>query len=252
MATRAWNANDPAGSDAANTIDNATQRIRQDVIERLVQGGFKIASITPPVSSANENSDGRPAVGYETQSHQDDTGYLTIAWKFDGTTYMVRQYGTGHATQASQFEIPGDLVNAGPIYLIKGGKAVGAFLRAIIGDPTPLATKYLKRVAYKVPSFSGAPGRTLQKVKLVVGTKPAGSDLVVTVRKLAAPADSIDRFNDTNSTQVASTTLTAASGNFSAESTALGVALATDDELVVKYGATDGSAADLTVILQIE
>lgn len=254
MSTRAWNPGDLAGSDAANTIDNGSQRIRQDIIERLVQGGHKVASITPPVSSASENADGRPSVGYETQTFQTDAGYLTLAWRFDGTTPMVRQYGSSHATQANQFEIPGDLVAPSAVLITKSGKAVGSLIRACVGDAAPVASTYLKRVVYKVPSFTGAPARTLTKIMVIAGTKPTGADLQVTVRKLAAPAVGVDRFLDASSTALTTVTLTVASGNFAVETTGLSHALATDDELVIKYGTIGSSipAADVSVILQIE
>lgn len=254
MATRAWNAGDPAGSDAANTIDDAARRIRQDLLERGMQGGQKFAGTTPPAPSAAENNDGKVCVGYETQTHQDDTGYVTLAWDFAGTTRKVRQYGGSHATQPNQFELAGDIVDQSGNFLTKGGIAVAAFLRAVVGDPSPVATTYLKRVFYKVPSFTSARSRKLTKVKVIVGTKPLGADLVVNVRQLAAPADGIDRFNDANSTVAGTVTLTAASGNFAAETTGLAVTLATDDELVIKYGTvgTTTIASDVTIICQIE
>jgi hypothetical protein len=254
MSTRTWVPGDPAGSDAANTIDNAIQRARQDILERLMQGGHKFAGTTPPAPNVNENADGRLCVGYETQTFQTDAGYLTLAWRFDGTTAMIRQYGHTHATQADQTEIPGDLVGPSAVAITKGGKAVGAFTRVVTGDTLPVASSYLKRVIYKVPSFTGAPGRTLQRLMVIVGAKPVGADLVVTVRKLAAPAVGTDRFIDGSSTQIATTTLTVASGNFAVEATALAQALATDDELVVKYGTVGSTTAatDLSIILQIE
>lgn len=253
MSTRAWNANDPAGSDAANTIDDAERRVRQDILERLMQGGLKFAGTAAPAPSVSENTDGRPCVGYETQTFQTDAGYLTLAWRQDGATYMVRQYGHSHATQADQFEIPGDLMAPGAVFITKGGRAVGAFVRAVIGDAAPVANTYLKRVVYKVPSFTGAPSRTLTKVMVIVGGKPVGADLQVTVRKLSAPAVSVDRFQDASSTALTTVTLTAAT-NFAVETTGLASSLSTDDELVIKYGTvgTTTAAVDLTVIMQIE
>ncbi len=254
MSTRTWNAGDPAGSDAANTIDNAAQRIRQDILERLMQGGHKFAGTAPPAPGALENNDGKICVGIETQTFQTDAGYATIVWDNAGTVAKVRVYGGTHATQANDVEIPGDLVAPSAVKITKGGKAVGAFLRAITGDILPVASSYLKRVVYKVPSFTNAPARTLTKIMVVVGTKPVGADLQVTVRKLAAPAVGTDRYLDASSTVLTTVTLTAASGNFAVETTGLAHALATDDELVIKYGTvgTTTAAADVTIILQIE
>ena len=254
MSTRAWNAGDAAGTDAANTIDDAIRRVRQDLLEREMQGGRKFVGTAPPAPGVTENNDGKACIGIETQTFQTDAGYLTLAWDNAGTAKKMRIYGGSHATQANQTEIPGDLVDSSGNLITKSGKAVGALLRAVIGDPAPAASAYLKRVVYKVPSFTDAPARTLQKLLVVVGTKPVGADLVVTVRKLAAPAVGVDRFIDGSSTQIGTVTLTAASSNFAAETTAIAAALATDDELVIKYGTVGSStaAADVTVILQIE
>lgn len=252
MATSTWTAGDadPAGTINSSLLDDAIRTLRKDTRERLLQGGHKFAGDTSR-SGSNENNDGKHVVGID-DSVGADTGTFTLVWDYAGTTARIKHYGGSHATKANQTEFPGDISPLSGTFNFRG-TAYAAWLRAIVSDALPVASSYMKRVVFKVPSKTGALSRTLTKIMVVVGTKPVGADLQVEVRKLAAPAVGTDRFLDASSTSLTTVTLTAA-GNFAVETTGLAHSLAPDDELVVKYGTvgTTTVAGDVTIILQIE
>lgn len=245
MSTDVWSDTAPLGSQNANTADDELRKVRLGIRERMVQGGHKYAL---SVTSANtsENEDGKHCVGVEDEVG-DDTGVLTLAWDFAGTVAKIVYHGGSHATKADRTEFPGDIGFSGTGRFL--GVADGARIRAILSDGVPVANTRIKRVMYKVPGGTGAINRTLTLIRVVVAVRPTVDNLVVELFKQAAPADSVDRF--AGGTSLGTVTLTPASSDFSAEATVSQV-LAPDDEIIAAYGATVGSAADVSIIAQIE
>jgi hypothetical protein len=257
MSTNVWNSGDadPAGTINASTLDDAIRTLRKDVRERLLQAGMKFATDTSR-SSANENNDGKHVVGIE-DTVLTDAGIYTIAWDFGGTNARIRHYGGSHASKPNKTEFIGDIGPLSPTTLIKFiGTSHAAFTMVACGDALPVVG-YLKRVLWKVPNSSSYPQRTVKALRVTVGTRPVGADLVVNLRFRDASAgmadDGDDPFVDGNSTSIATATLTAG-GNYSVLVSGLSQALDPDDELVIKYTSvgTTTNAADATTLVLVE
>lgn len=245
MSSIVWDVTTPLGSESANTVDNYLRDSRLGIHDRWRQGGHRSTS-----GAADGDNDGKHVpVDTAAPPVPSDAGEWSV-WDAAGTARQRRFYGSTHATNPNVSEFPGE-IRAGSAGTAKmAGVATAAWVRVAVGDVVP-AVGYLKRVVYKVPA--GSPARSLKRVRMVVGTRPTSSSAQVEVRKAAAPADSVDRFLDASTTAAGSVSLTNASGNFAAESTAapLPVALAEDDELVLKWISVNG-AVDVSVLLQIE
>jgi hypothetical protein len=254
MATREWDDADYPGATAANLIDDFARDAREDISDRWIQGGIRVTAREGelPMSYAPDNHphDGKRCVGWEVSTpSNDDLGWVTLVWDFAGSTAVLRQYGTSHATK------PGTLECAGSVSIPTGfefeGIARGAWIRAIISDALPVASTFHPRVLYKVPDVTDAPDRTLEKAMLVAKVKPTGDPLIVEIWKHPNPAVTVDRFSEVGATLL--TTLTLATGtNFAVENTGIAETLEPGDELVVEYGDTTGGASDISIIAQIE
>lgn len=251
MASEAYNEGSPIGTNDAGDLEVFIQTTKRNWRQRMQQGGKRFTGFDADVPTTSEQHDGKTAVGWENQTDRGDNGYLTLAWSHDGQTPLIRLYGSTHATKANVLEIPGNLSFTGSTF--SSGVAAGAHARAIFSDAFPV-TGYLKRIIYKASDASGAPNRTLKKIKLVAGTRPTGTNLVLTLRKrtVAQQTVSNDPFTDGTTTALTDATATLAAGaNYTVEITITPETLQPGEELVGKWGTT-GSAADVTVLCQIE
>jgi hypothetical protein len=252
MSSEAYNEGAPIGSNDSGDLEVFIQTTKRNFRQRLQQGGKRFTGFDADVPTTSEQHDGKSAVGWENQTDRGDNGYITLAWSHDGQTPLIRLYGSTHATKANTLEIPGNLSFTGTTFA--SGVAAGAHARAIFSDPLP-AIGYLKRIIYKASDASGAPNRSLKKIKIIVGTRPTSANLVLVLRKrtVAQQTVSNDPFIDGNTTAIAAATATLAVGaNYSVEVT-LGApeTIQPGEELIATW-TTVGAAADVTVLLQIE
>jgi len=272
MSTRSWDNSTYPGTELANTIDDQARNMRVDVWDTLVQGGHKLTGVgggshTPPAGGILSLNDGKHCVGWETQTHQDNTGHLTLAWSFDGATPLVRQYGSGSVETALNGrtivagESPCEFVGSRLIGPAAGfwfeGIAYAALVRAIAFDALPSANSYLKRVLYKCPYTTGSISRTLDRAMVIVGTQPVGADLVVGIYKIpnATAIPAFNRFDPVppvapNHVLLSTIILTTLSGSYSIENTSVAGAIAPGDEIVAYY-TTTGNATDVSILLQL-
>jgi hypothetical protein len=252
MATRLYDEDSPLGSTSAADLDQDIQNARNDFRERLQQGGQRFSGFDNDVDPTEEENDGKPCVGWENQTDRDDTGFYTIVWDHDGVVPVLRQYGSAHISKPNLLELSGNISGVTDPVNIDGVSA-GAHARAAFSDAFPV-TGYLKRIIYKSSDAAGAPDRILKKIKIVVGTRPVGTNLVVTFRKRTAAQQtaSNDPFIDANTTALVDASCTLVAGaNYTAEVTITPETLTPGEELVAVWGTT-GSAADVTVLGQIE
>ena len=261
MADRDWSNTGLAGGTDAGLIDDKVRDFREDTQQRQVQGAHKMESLAGgPATGVNETEDGKHCVGVETQSFYTDAGLITLAWNFAGTTERIRHYGGSHASKADLTEFIGDIAPLSPSTTIAfRGMSWASAGWVSIGDTVPAAGVYLKRIVYRAgdPASFTAPNRTIKQVRITVGTKPVGADLVVNLRKRVAPqTDSQDPFVDGASTAFTDSviTLTAASGDYILTHTlSTPEVLAPGDEVVVKYGSVGTVVAkDVTIALLVE
>jgi len=255
MSTRVYEDDETNGATVlASDIDAELNKIRLDVRERLLQGGHFFAgtpATNPNPPATQENFDGRHAIGVEDDTH-DNTGVLTIAWDELATTSYGRFYGSLHATTAKRTNL--ELIDG--IFLGTAGDklchgiASGAYVRASVFDAVP-ASGRIPIAIYKVPT--GSPARTLRGAGIIVGTKPTGGDIVVSIYKHAAPADTVERLTNGSGTLLGAVTLSNSPGTeFSKFSTTgFGDALAAEDELYADFGATNG-ALNATVFVDVD
>ncbi len=255
MSTRLYEDDETNGATVlASDIDAELNKIRLDVRERMLQGGMFFAgtpATNPDPANTQENLDGRSAIGVEDDTH-DNTGVLTIAWDHLATTAMGRFYGAGHATTAKRDNL--ELLDG--IYLGTAGDKLchgissAAYTRASVFDAVPSSGR-IPIVIYKVPT--GSPARTLRGAGIIVGTKPTGGDIVVSIYKHAAPADTVERLTSASGTLLGAVTLSNAPGTeFSKFSvTGFGDALAAEDELYADFGTTNG-ALNATVFVDVD
>jgi hypothetical protein len=255
MSTRLWDDGRYAGGTDAGQIDNEARILREDISERWIQGGKRVENLAGglPLASGTHDHDGKTCVGWERESPANsDAGEATLCWDFAGSTALVKLKGSTHATTADRLamEVPGDVKPTGSSKNFRG-VAYGTAHRPAVSDALPVADAYIHKVIYKVPAGTDYPDRTLNKIMVIARTRPVSTDLVVTVREIDAPTVDVDRFVGGSSTERGTVTLSAGT-NYAAETTGLGITLAPGDELVIKYGATTGSASDVTIILQID
>ncbi len=259
MATAAWDDDDMVGGTNADLIDDKTQVFRGDIKERVMQGGGIIASETPPAPSITANNDGKHAVGWETQTDQDDLGYLTLAWDFGGTNPRIRHYGGSHVSKADMTEFIGDIGPLAPTTAILfKGLSTGVWQRIHSGDSTP-ATGYIKRILYEAPDTTGAPDRSVVKVRLTVGTRPVGTNLIVELRKrTVAQRDALttDPFVDGSSTAFTDgvVTLVASSDYAVTKTLSSAEAILPGEQIVAKYNSVGSTTPtqDVTISTQVE
>lgn len=252
MASEAYNEGSPIGANDAGDLEVFIQTTKRNFRQRLQQGGKRFTGTDNDVPTTSEEHDGKTAVGWENQTDRGDDGYVTLAWSHDGQTPLVRLYGSSHATKANVLEIPGNLSFTGETFV--SGVAAGAHARAIFSDALPVIG-YLKRVIYKASDASGAPDRSLKKIKIIVGTRPTSANLVLVLRKrtVAQQTVSNDPFVDGNTTAIAGATATLAVGaNYTVEVTLGSPETILPGEEIIATWTTVGAAADVTVLLQIE
>ena len=252
MASEAYNEGTPVGTNDAGDLEVFIQTTKRNWRQRSQQGGKRFTGFDNDVPTTAEEHDGKSAVGWENQTDRGDNGYLTVAWSHDGQTPLIRLYGSSHATKANVLEIPGNLTFTGTTFV--SGVAAGAHARAIFSDAFPVIG-YLKRVIYKASDASGAPNRSLKKIKIIVGTRPTSANLVIVLRKrtVAQQTVSNDPFVDGNTTAITDGTATLAVGaNYTVEVTLGTPNTILPGEEIIATWTTVGNAADVTVLCQIE
>lgn len=251
MSTDLLSTTTPTDPDTAN-VDDDIRKTKLAFAERLVQGGHRVANITPPVPITNEPADGLLAVGWETQVSQSDAGYLTLASDFAGATPYVRFFGSGHAS-ALQFQLIGGAKYIGtnvttgldPGHLHTQGGVIG-------GKGGVLIAGYLKPSAFRWAKGTNEGTQTIKALYARVGVAPTGGSLVIEVRKSSgAPVDGADVYtNGVAITTIGTVTITV--GNFGSSTTGLAVTIADGEVIVLNAITVSGVPSDLVMNAVVE
>jgi hypothetical protein len=260
MSSVVWTDSDPLGGDAADTIDNAAQQFRRDIRERLMQGGHLFDTETPPAAGVTANNDGKHCVGWETQTDQDDFGYFTLVWDFAGTAERIRHYGaSAGGGKADLTEFIGDIGPLSPTTsIVFRGTARGVWLRALVGDAAPVIG-FMKRVIYKNPDVSGTPDRSITKARLVAGSRPVGSNLIINLYTRTTAQQAVlsnDPYDSANCTIFSDPLVTLVAGSdYAVEKTfSPAETVAPGEEVVAEYTSVGSTtpATDVSLSLQVE
>ena len=250
MATRIWDDTDPAGSDAANTLDTVIQNLSVDARETSIQGGHKDADLTVP--STNENTRGLHCVGVESTPNS-DSGVFTI-WDFAGTTPLFRVHGSGHAnaleisalnstlwvgTNVTTGTDPGHLHTVGGII----GGLSGAVVVPTVDDDN---AGFVKTIAFRWNKGTDAGTQTILRLDAQVGTPPSGGPLTMIFHRTTGVPGPGDDVFDVAISNAPLGTVSIVAGDYRASQTTITNDTILDGEIItVEVTATNGVPKDL-------